>query len=139
MSRFVILTHDHPFLHWDLMLEDAGILRTWRLLSSPDSARNIAGGKITTKIIRAEQLPDHRLFYLDYEGPVSNNRGIVKRFDAGEYRYIKQNEHLLILSFDGNCLRGEYSIELEDETVGVEFNWVFSFSKHKSNSKESTP
>ena len=34
-GRFVILTHDHPFLHWDLMLEADGVLRTWRLLQEP--------------------------------------------------------------------------------------------------------
>lgn len=133
MSRFVILTHNHPFLHWDLMLEDAGVLRTWRLLSSPDSAGSITGEKIT-----AHQLPDHRLFYLDYEGPISNNRGIVKRFDAGEYRYLKKNERLLILSFDGGCLRGEYLIKLEDETAEADSHWSFSFSGCESHSKEST-
>ena len=35
MPRFVILEHDYPELHWDLMLETAGALRTWRLLRPP--------------------------------------------------------------------------------------------------------
>src|SRR5437879_2020084 len=37
MRRFVILEHDHPQLHWDLMLEAGPALRTWRL-SAPLAA-----------------------------------------------------------------------------------------------------
>jgi hypothetical protein len=74
-GRFVILTHDHPFVHWDLMLEIDGVLRTWRLLAEPAPDR----------IIGAEALPDHRLHYLEYEGPVSGDRGTVTRWDAGHH------------------------------------------------------
>ena len=63
--RFTILEHDHPHLHWDLLLDAGDALRTWRLLSPPACLQWIA----------AEQLPDHRRLYLDYEGPVSGNRG----------------------------------------------------------------
>lgn len=75
MPRYVILTHDHPFPHWDLMLEQNGRLRTWRLLSEPAIG----------SVVPAEPLPDHRLDYLTYEGPVSGGRGTVARWDAGEY------------------------------------------------------
>ncbi len=73
--RFVILEHDHPFLHWDLLLEEECSARTWRLLRKPCLGESIA----------AEPLPDHRLMYLDYEGVVSGDRGSVKRFLAGTY------------------------------------------------------
>jgi hypothetical protein len=75
MPRFVILEHDHPYLHWDLMLEAGAVLRTWRLAAAPMPGESVA----------AEPLPDHRLMYLDYEGPVSNNRGHVQRWDWGNY------------------------------------------------------
>lgn len=75
MPRFVILTHDHPFRHWDLMLEEGPGLRTWRLTEAPQPGRAIA----------AERLPDHRCEYLDYEGPVSGGRGTVRRVDHGTY------------------------------------------------------
>ncbi len=76
MPRFVVLEHDHPVLHWDLMLEAGEGLRTWRLASTPFGE---------TWAIAAEPLPDHRLAYLEYEGPVSGNRGHVKRWDTGEF------------------------------------------------------
>lgn len=75
MPRFVLLEHDHPVLHWDLMLECGDTLRTWRLDRVPT----------VTATIPADPLPDHRLAYLDYEGPVSGARGTVKRVDAGEF------------------------------------------------------
>ncbi len=54
MPRFVILEHDHPRLHWDLLLEDGDHLRGWRLAEPPRTGGTIA----------AEAMPDHRVFYL---------------------------------------------------------------------------
>jgi hypothetical protein len=72
MARFVILEHDHPLLHWDLMLEAGDVLQTWRLAAPP-----------AAQPIEATALGDHRRIYLDYEGPVSGKRGQVRRWDAG--------------------------------------------------------
>jgi hypothetical protein len=72
-QRFVILKHDFPFLHWDLLLEEESSARTWRLLRMPCLDEPIA----------AEPLPAHRLLYLDYEGPLSDNRGHVERVVSG--------------------------------------------------------
>ena len=75
MPRFVILEHDHPELHWDFMLEVGGVLRTWRLTAPPRPG----------SAIPATVSFDHRLFYLDYEGPVSGNRGHVVAWDRGTF------------------------------------------------------
>jgi hypothetical protein len=77
MPRFAILTHDFPFLHWDLLLENGNACRTWRLLAPPDSAKEIP----------AELLADHRLIYLDYEGPVPGERGTVSCWDRGAFEW----------------------------------------------------
>jgi hypothetical protein len=78
MPRFVILEHDHPELHWDLLLECGPVLRAWRLAAFPRAGQRIAA---------AASFP-HRLVYLDYEGAVSGNRGQVKRSDAGHFEWI---------------------------------------------------
>jgi hypothetical protein len=70
MPQFVLLAHDWPTPHLDLMLSAGGVLKTWRLAAWPGAAEPIA---------------DHRLHYLDYEGPVSGGRGTVRRVLAGEY------------------------------------------------------
>jgi hypothetical protein len=83
MPRFVILRHETPPgfarpTHWDFMLECGGALRTWALGEAPSPGCEIV----------AEELPDHRLTYLDYEGEVSCGRGIVTRWDAGTYEIV---------------------------------------------------
>ena len=75
MPRFVILEHDHPVLHCDLMLEAGEVLQTWRLPRPPEPGL----------MMEATALGDHRPAYLAYEGPVSGNRGTVKRWDAGDF------------------------------------------------------
>lgn len=75
-GRFVVLRHDHPFLHWDFLLEHGDTAATWRLLAEP-----VAGVPIP-----CERIADHRLHYLNYEGPVSGGRGAVMRVAAGFYQ-----------------------------------------------------
>ena len=78
MPRFVVLQHDWPHLHWDLMLENGANLRTWRLSEPPNPGPPIA----------LALLPPHRSMYLDYEGPVSGNRGAVRRVLSGTYETV---------------------------------------------------
>ena len=112
MPRFVVLTHDYPLLHWDLMLEKEASLRTWRLLREPGC----------TGPIDAEGLCDHRLAYLDYEGPLSGNRGTVRRFDRGEYSIAEESEARLVLDLSGLVLRGRGVME----QTGEPGKWSFS-------------
>ena len=113
MPQFVILTHDHPFLHWDFMLEDGEVLRTWRLLSEPNSSGEIP----------AERLPNHRKHYLDYEGPVSNNRGTVWRWDWGVYTLIQETQAKIIVQLEGQKLNGPAVMEYD-----IEKNCTFSMT-----------
>src|SRR5436190_23941819 len=92
--RFVIQEHDHPILHWDFMLECDGVLRTWRLPAPP-----------TTGDMIAEQIGDHRLAYLVYEGPVSGGRGTVKCWDCGTYQMEKVGIDELKLAVFGGKIR----------------------------------
>ncbi len=111
MPRFVVLTHDHPFLHWDLMLEQGDSLRTWRLSQPLDSAGPIA----------AEALPHHRPAYLDYEGPVSGGRGTVERWDTGSYELIESSADRVRVQFAGSKLSGTVSISRAETGAA----WVF--------------
>lgn len=95
-TRFAILEHDHPILHWDLMLEADGVLRTWRLPSPPQTGEVVA-----------EAIADHRLTYLDYEGPISGNRGTVKCWDRGVYQIIRETNDSFEASIEGVLVRGE--------------------------------
>jgi len=96
MPRFVILEHDHPALHWDLMLESGERLRTWRLAKAP----------LGEQVISAVALGDHRRLYLDYEGPVSGNRGSVRRWEAGTYVVEEETADRLTMALDGERRKG---------------------------------
>lgn len=102
MPRYVVLRHELPpdnprGSHWDLMLEFAGALRTWALPVEP------CAGQVQT----AEALSDHRLAYLDYEGPVSEGRGAVSRWDQGTFETEEQSDTRWQCVLSGRRLKGE--------------------------------
>src|SRR3954469_3196252 len=101
MPRFVVLEHDHPALHWDLMLEAGPVLRTWRLSAPPAPERPV----------EAAASFDHRPAYLDYEGPVSGGRGKVLRWDGGEYELIDNTADRLVVRLSGARLRGRWRLD----------------------------
>ena len=110
--RFVILKHDHPFLHWDLLLEEDGSARTWRLLRMPCLSEPIA----------AEPLPSHRLAYLEYEGPVSDHRGQVQRVFSGSYVVQSSHNDLLSLTLSESSFACRATVEtLSDGRVFITF------------------
>lgn len=111
MPRFVVLAHDHPTLHWDFMLEDGDKLHTWRLAQAPDAVGPVD----------AEPLGDHRLAYLDYEGPLSGGRGEVRRWDHGEYDLLESTSQRIVVRLAGKRLRGEARLERS----GIAPNWIF--------------
>jgi hypothetical protein len=96
MPRFVILEHDHPAKHWDLMLERGEVLRTWRLAASP----------VVGTAVSAEASFDHRRTYLDYEGPIRGGRGRVVRWDAGEFVWLTDEANQIAIGLRGERCRG---------------------------------
>ncbi len=119
MSRFVILIHDHPFVHWDLLLEAGETARTWRLLECPACwlfAPSIA--------VVAEAIGDHRLMYLDYEGPVSRERGRVVRWDHGQAEWLTESESSVRVRLSGLRLVGELLLSREPSQP----QWLARFS-----------
>ena len=101
MPRFAVLAHDHPAPHWDLFLEAGPVLRSWRILSPFPSERPVA----------AEPTADHRLLYLDYEGPVSGGRGTVTRVDAGTFTWQTDEPDHLVVWLNGAQFTGILTIQ----------------------------
>ena len=78
------------------MLEARGVLRTWRLSAPPKAGVAIA----------ATASFDHRAIYLDYEGPVSGNRGAVQRWDAGDFVWQSDTPERVAVRLAGRRLNG---------------------------------
>jgi hypothetical protein len=112
MARFVILTHDWPVPHWDFLAERNGVLRAWRILAEPRAGVDLV----------AEPNADHRLYYLDYEGPVSGGRGTVARFESGTCEWIADTATGAELAVRGSRFVGRVTITLRGE------GWVFRFA-----------
>lgn len=105
--RFVVLHHrvpkvadEHPSTsdtvcrgdHFDWMFEVASGSELWTF-STPvidlNSTILESTSPRTDHKIPTTRLPDHRRRYLDYEGPISNNRGNVTQIACGTHQAIQ--------------------------------------------------
>ena len=122
MPRFVILLHELPpghqrATHWDFMLEDGETLKTWALEEELQP-----GGEAC-----AQQLADHRLDYLEYEGPISGGRGRVSRWDEGDFQWIEKTDTRLSVLLDGQRHSGVASfMRLPEEDGAASQRWSVS-------------
>lgn len=99
--QYVILRHEGiPSPHFDLMFETelGGALITYRSAVWPLENRT-----------ELQKLNDHRRAYLTFEGPLSGNRGTVRRVVRGAFRWIDRPTRL----------------RFEDERLG---EWIFEES-----------
>jgi hypothetical protein len=129
-NRFVILLHQFPDDpttdraesshdqrrrdHWDLMFEWEGKLWTWASESEPFKSCPLA----------AVQLPEHRLDYLTYQGPVSGNRGVVRRVLAGNFRVCPGHDSQF-LQLPELVKSGQFRLELHTDY----WDQVFDFHR----------
>lgn len=115
MLRFVILHHRTPPQatkpdHYDLMLEEGDVLKTFTLWQLPDLKATV------------EAIPDfdHRRAYLDYEGPVSNNRGEVMQVESGTFVWKRRTANQIEIELSGKQVRGLLRLEIQgDSTAGA--------------------
>lgn len=103
--RYVLLRHDtsETEFHWDFLFEEATALRTYSVSRQVVEQAMKQGG--FHEIV--PQRPDHRMIYLQYEGPISNQRGCVHRIDAGEFVWIFSGQ---TLRFQGELCSGTVEI-----------------------------
>jgi hypothetical protein len=90
--RYVVLHHsgiDDP--HLDLMIETTpgSDLATWRIPHWPPRADD-----------QFTPLPIHRRHYLEYEGPISGNRGSVLQVASGTHRIVENSPTRFVTYLD---------------------------------------
>ncbi len=117
MPRFVILRHDDSRgVHFDFMLEAGDVLKTWALPQPPESGVEMP----------CEALGDHRLGYLDYEGPISGDRGSVTRWDSGVYQLVEQSMIAWVIDLQGKKLGGRVTLHRKQDEQPWQFRYVGS-------------
>jgi hypothetical protein len=132
--RWVLLWHECPAdyrngSHWDLMLEREGIaeerrLATWSLSALPAGWPGAAADALTE--VAAVALADHRAAYLEYEGPVSGDRGTVTRVASGEVTWREETERRVVVDLL-NSLQGEVAL-VGDSGDSWRLKWLESGS-----------
>lgn len=111
--QFVIQKHSRPGdVHWDLMLEAAQVLETYRLALPPEQLLN--------QITAAIRISDHSLKFLTYEGTVNKGTGTVEIAETGTYQILSQNAGRRQLQLDGKILKGKFTLTQIDAE-----NWQF--------------
>lgn len=94
------------------MLEQEDELLTWALEKLPTLGDSIP----------AAELPPHRTAYLDYEGPVSRNRGTVTRWDRGEFHWRSKEKDRYVVELQGVQLQGTATLNRQTAT-----QWLVEF------------
>jgi hypothetical protein len=116
---FVILEHTgtvsyKPGVHWDLLCEEGEDLRAWEF-SEP----------ITVPRQKIIALPAHRRMYLDYQGPISGDRGTVRQVAEGTFELLQDSPVQWTIRLHGIALQGE--LRLSRQTL-EQLSWDAVFS-----------
>ena len=102
---FVVHEHHASHLHWDLRIEENGMLTSFALPKEPP----LESGKKNLSI----KVEDHPLAYANFEGTIPEGHygaGEVKIWDKGDYTLIKKDKKKYVLDFHGHKLKGEYTL-----------------------------
>jgi len=81
--------------------------------------------EVSQKEISAKKIQDHRAYYLDYEGPISCDRGHVTAMDKGNCTEILFTENKRIYALLGTVIKGTLTLLKDNMT------WLISFIKEK--------
>jgi hypothetical protein len=100
------------------MFENGGVLKTWSLPHPPEASQKVA----------CTALPDHRLAYLDYEGPVSKNRGSVTRWDHGTYDLVEATETMRLVKLHGKKLLGQATLTIAARPPEGDVIWTLLYT-----------
>jgi hypothetical protein len=95
------------------MLERGDVLLTWQLLREPTGPESLP--------IPARAIGDHRKAYLTYEGPVSRNRGVVRRVDAGTVEFEEITAERCVVELGGGLLLGRFALTASGDEWTLEF------------------
>jgi DNA ligase D-like protein (predicted 3'-phosphoesterase) len=129
---YVIQKHLASHLHYDLRLEDNGVLKSWAVPKEPPA---VAGEKRL-----AIEVEDHPLGYEKFEGLIPEGQygaGRVEIWDKGFYQLLNKTENKLEIYLSGEKLSGIYTlIRLKSKNQEGKNLWLFF--KNKGQKKKST-
>jgi DNA ligase D-like protein (predicted 3'-phosphoesterase) len=122
---YVIQKHDASRLHYDLRLEENGVLTSWAVPKTPPLKE---GEKRL-----AVQTEDHPIDYAGFEGIIPEGEygaGTVEIWDKGTYEPVEMTAEKKIVDIHGRKLAGRYAlIKLKPRGKEKDVNWLFFKTK----------
>jgi bifunctional non-homologous end joining protein LigD len=120
-ARFVVQKHDASRLHYDLRLEQGGVLRSWALPKGP----SLSPGEKRLAV----EVEDHPLEYGDFEGTIPKGEyggGTVMLWDRGRWSPVGDGvrDGRIDFELDGEKLRGAWTLTRTGGAKGDDANWL---------------
>jgi DNA ligase D-like protein (predicted 3'-phosphoesterase) len=116
---YVIQKHAARRLHYDFRLEIDGVLKSWAVPKEPPTVPGIKR--------LAVQVEDHPIDYASFEGVIPEGQygaGTVEIWDSGSFEPIEVEENKIVISINGNRLKGEFCL-VRTRFQGNDKNWLF--------------
>jgi len=117
---YVIQKHKASHLHYDLRLEEGGVLKSWAIPKLPPQEENVRRLAVETE--------DHPLGYKDFEGVIPEGEygaGKVEIWDRGAYLSLESNPGKRIIEIKGHKLLGRYALIKLKPKSSEDKNWLF--------------
>lgn len=127
---YVIQKHLASRLHYDLRLEENGVLKSWALPKEPPLT--VADKRL------AVEVEDHPLGYENFEGVIPEGEygaGRVEIWDRGVYQPLHRDKNIREILILGKKLRGVYTlVRIKDRKEAKENLWIFFRNKNQEKS-----
>lgn len=117
---YVIQRHKASHLHYDLRLEEEGVLKSWAIPKSPPEEVGIRRLAVQTE--------DHPLGYEDFEGIIPEGEygaGTVETWDRGDYLPLEADPVKRVIEIKGKKLKGKHALIKLKPKNPDDKNWLF--------------
>ena len=117
---YVIQRHKASHLHYDLRLEEEGVLKSWAIPKSPPEEAGIRRLAVQTE--------DHPLGYEDFEGIIPEGEygaGKVETWDKGDYLPLEADPAKRVIEIKGKKLKGKHALIKLKPKNPDDKNWLF--------------
>ncbi len=104
-DRFVIQLHDASSLHYDLRLEQGGVLLSWAIPKGFPSRNGVKRLAIETE--------PHPVKYLTFQGVIPKGEyggGTMWIFDSGKYEIVEQTTKKITFTLKGKLIKGTFTL-----------------------------
>ncbi|MDI6698090.1 MAG: DNA polymerase ligase N-terminal domain-containing protein [Candidatus Saccharicenans sp.] len=125
---YVIQKHLASRLHYDLRLEEDGVLKSWALPKEPPLQS--ADKRL------AVEVEDHPLDYAKFQGTIPEGEygaGQVEIWDSGYYQPLHRDQNIKEILLQGKKLKGVYTlVRIKDRRQDKKNLWLFFKNKNQA-------